>query len=278
VPAALISHGRRVKGDLRTDAPQSANHFEEAHELKRVRFLSAATLFAALAVVLIEAASAQYPGGTQDPNIRRRYMPVTLTQQGWRAHARDLVYPGFRFAFARFSFYGKLSKNHLVVGRRNIVVFDANTASLSRLCLFLPQTGPSGSLSRSYVSPWSATEAGALAGEVVALTMNVAYNDERLMPRQPGYDLELFVVAQGPFRRRTVGQVLDIANRILGGDSPRLHGLPNHEAMTAVLRAINSNYEFIDYDTFYDRGYLIPNRYGLADPPHAPHVPRGAES
>ena len=106
-------------------------------------------------------------------------------------------------------------------GRAHTICYDSFTGSLSRLCTFLPQTGPSGSLTRSYTSPWNHTEAGALAGEVIALTMNVAYNDERMMPRQPGYDLELFVLAQGPFRGRTVGQVLDIANRVLGGDTPR---------------------------------------------------------
>lgn len=200
-------------------------------------------------------------------------MPVTLTQQGWRNHAYDLLYPSFRYAFARFSFYGVYSPNRLIVGRRYTIRFDASTASISRLCRFLPQTGPSGSLRMNYISPWGPTEAGALAGEVVALTLNVAYNDERLMPRQPGYDLELFVVATGPMRGRTVGQVLDVADRILGGDSPRAYGLTNHDAITSVVRAINANYEFTNYSTFWDRGYLIPNRYGIAQPPHAPHVP-----
>jgi len=52
-----------------------------------------------------------------------------------------------------------------------------------------------------------------------------------------------------------------------------MYGLPNHESMAAILRAINADYEFVNYETYYDRGYLIPNRYGLADPPRAPHVP-----
>ena len=52
-----------------------------------------------------------------------------------------------------------------------------------------------------------------------------------------------------------------------------MYGLPNHESMAAILRAINADYEFVNYETYYDRGYLIPNRYGLADPPRARHVP-----
>lgn len=218
--------------------------------------------------------SGPFPGGSQDPNIRRKNMPVTLTQQGWQAHANDLVYTRFRYAFARFSFNGRPSPGRLVVGGRNTIVFDNTTASLRRLVTFLPQTDACSGLMRSYISPWSTTEAGALAGEVVALTMNVAYNDERLMPRQPGYDLECFTLAQGPLRGRTVGQVLAIADRVLGGEPPRIYGLPNHTALASVLQAINADYEFVDYDTYWDRGYLIPNRgFGQPDPPHAPHVP-----
>lgn len=200
-------------------------------------------------------------------------MPVTLTQQGWRQHSADLLYPKFRFAFARFTFCGRPSPGKLVAGGRYTITFDSSTASLRRLSAFLPQTGACGVLGRSYVSPWAPTEAGALAGETIALTLNVAFNDERLMPRQPGYDLEWFVLLQGPMRGRTVGQVLDIADRVLGGTYPQAFGLPNCGALADILSAINANYEFVDYDTFYDRGYLLPNRYyGLADPPHAPRV------
>ncbi len=228
-----------------------------------------------LAAVLADAAAAgPLPGASPDENIRRRYMPVTLTQEGWHNHAMDLLYPKFRYAFARFLFYGMRCPGRLAVGNRFSISYDSSTASISRLAAFLPQTWYSRCLFRNYISPWSATEGGALAGETMALTLNVAYNDERLMPRQPGYDLERFVVIQGPMRGRTVGQVLDVANRVLGGISPRSYGFADCDALAAVLRDINSCYEFVDYDTFYDRGYLFPDRpFGVSDPPHAPHVP-----
>jgi len=214
------------------------------------------------------------PGSNPDQNIRRRYMPVTLTQLNWHNHATDMIYNKFRFAFARFSFYGRPCPNQLIVGGKNTISYNGTTSNLTRLTAFLPQTGPARSLLWSYVCPWSSTEAGALAGEVIALTMNIAYNDERLMPRQPGYDLEAFTIAQGPFRGRKVGQVLDIANRVLGGSPPNFYGLPNGDALTQILRSINANYEYINANTFFDRGYLLPNRsFGISDPPHAPHVP-----
>ena len=216
------------------------------------------------------------------PREQRCYLPVTFTQEGWHnvCDPNNTIIPGgmvfskFKYAFANFLFYGTLYNNKMLVGKTKIITYDSTTASLSRLCMFLPQTGSCGKLDRSYISPWAPTSAGSLAGEVIALTMNIAYNDQRLMPRTPGYDLEKFVLAKGLFRGKTVCQVLDIANRILSGDPPCWYGLSSCEVLVDILRAINANYEFVDMNTFNNGDYLIPNRpFGPPDPPHAMQVP-----
>lgn len=203
--------------------------------------------------------------------------PVTFTQLGWRNQGQGLVYNSWKYAFYRFSFYGFTRQNWLYAGGRRTMSIEGSRSTLSNLIRWLPQTSAPRSLTstQDFVIPVPLPyNAGSLAGEVVALTMNVAYNDMRLMPRHPGYDLELFTVRTGPMRGRTVGQVLDIANRILGGDPPLRYSLPSYQAITDVVRAINANYEFINYATYIDRGYLTPNRsLGPAAPSHYPHVP-----
>jgi hypothetical protein len=185
-----------------------------------------------------------------------------------------MVYNRFSRAFANWMFYQIQVKNQLIVGRRYTITFDGTTAGLTRLCMFLPTDGGCGALKRNYVNPWRSTEAGALATEAVALLMNIAYNDKRLMPRTPGYDLESFVLAKGRLKGRTVGQVMDITNQVLSGSPPCAYGLINCAELVSILEAINANYEFVDMDTFNDRGYLIPNRpFGEPDPPHDPVVP-----
>jgi len=220
------------------------------------------------------------------PNERRCFLPVTFTQVGWNIFCNPdngiipdgMVFNKFKNAFAKFKYYdGVTYTNKMIVGdsrRGPTITYDGTTNSLTRLCLFLPQTGPCGKLDRSYSSPWAPTPAGALAGEIIALQMNIAYNDKRLMPRTPGYDLECFTIASGVFKGKKVGQVLDIANQVLSGAPPCQFGLSNCQELVDILAAINANYEFVDFNTFNDRGYLIPNRpLGQPDPPHDPEVP-----
>ena len=219
-----------------------------------------------------------------DGNERRCYLPVTFKQEGWSffCDPDNPVVPGgmifgkFSSAFHNYVFFGTPFMNRLIVGQpsRNTISYEGTTSCLTRLCLFLPQTADCGRLVWSHNCPWQPTDAGVLAGEVISLLMNIAYNDRRLMPRTPGYDLEDFVVAQGLLRGRTVGDVFNMANAILAGEPPTANGVPNCEAMVEILQNINANYEFVDFDTFTDNGYLIPNRpFGPPDPPHDPVVP-----
>lgn len=224
------------------------------------------------AVALLLAIAICSPADAQSPNLK----PVTFTQQGWRNQGRNLIYNSWRYAFANFSFYGHTRRNWLYAGCRASMSIEGSRSALTTLVNWFPQTGPPKSLTsaQDFIIPVPLPNAGSLAGEVVALTMNVAYNDVRLMPRHPGYDLERFTVCRGLMSGRTVGQVLDIADRVLGGDPPSRYGIASYQALVNVLRAINANYEFISYAVVIDRGYLRPNRpLGRPDPPHDPHVP-----
>jgi hypothetical protein len=208
----------------------------------------------------------------QAPNLK----PVTFSQVGWKLRGQSLIYNSWRYAFNNFSFYGRSRRNWLYAGGTRTMSIEGSRSALTTLIAWFPQTGPPKSLthSQNYIIPVPLPNAGSLAGEVVALTMNVAYNDMRLMPRHPGYDLENFTLRKGLMRGKKVGQVLDIANRVLGGDPPAKYGISSHQALVDVLKAINANYEFISYPIFVDRGYLQPNRpLGRPDPPHDPHVP-----
>lgn len=218
----------------------------------------------------------------EQPTNRRCYLPVTFTQQGWHDFCDPsntiipggMIYTRFPQAFATFSYYGTMLTNTMVVGKGKTITYTGATGSLTRLCMFLPQTGACGKLDHSYDSPYSTTPAGSLAGETIALMMNIAYNDRRLMPRTPGYDLEKFTIASGLYKGRKVGNVLNDAYLLLGGATPASIGLTSCAQLVDVITQINANYAFVDFNTFTDNGYLVPNRtLGQPDPATTPTVP-----
>lgn len=228
-------------------------------------------------MLLVSAALLICPGKLEaQTTIRRSYQPVTFSQEGWSRQGRDFVYSRWQYAFRNFNFYGVTRRNWLYVGHKRTMSVEGSAAGLTSLMQFLPQTSEPRPLTvnQDYVIPIALLDAGVLAGEVVALTMNVAFNDTRMMPRYAGCDLELFKLRASPMKGKTVGQVLDVANRILGGEHPIRHGIASYREIAAIVRAVNCNYEFINYDTFIDRGFLIPNEtLGPPKPPHDPHVP-----
>ncbi|MCX6346173.1 MAG: hypothetical protein NT018_14065 [Armatimonadetes bacterium] len=195
------------------------------------------------------------------PSNRICNLPVTFTQEGYKTFSDPengviqggIIYNKFNLAFAN---------NKLIVGTTKTITFDGTSGSLKRLCMFLPQTGACGKLDRNYIDPWDHTPAGALAGEQIALLLNIAYNKAAIMPRTPGWDLEKFTINSGFFKGRTVGEVYNIANALLGGDLPSRYGLNGYQALLETIQAINANYEFVNWNTYNDRGYLT--RFGSA--------------
>lgn len=220
------------------------------------------------------------------------YQPVTLTVAGWVRACQNTpgypnLYTGFPIAFRNFTFFGKSFPNQLVVGGKYTLAYAGKTYCINNLCAFLAQDlddtcGPlhqNWACYASLVNGSGLDDNSALAQEVIALALNIAFNDARLMPRSRGFDLEKFIVTQGIFKGKTVGQVLNIANAVLGGAAPCQFGLPTPpqaggpelgcQQLLDILRHINYNYAFVNINTFTDRGYLRPpSVLGLAAPPH----------
>jgi hypothetical protein len=212
------------------------------------------------------------------PNKRLCFLPVTFTQDGWHNFANTdntivtggMVYNRFPLAFANYTFYSTLYHNVVIIGQGSkTMTWEGTSVGLKRLALFMPQTGACGKLDTSYVNAWTlpAGVGGSLAGELLALQMNIAYNDRRVMPRTSGYDLELFTIASGIYKGKTVREVRNIANLVLSGQPPCQYGLTDCAQLVGILAAINANYEFVNFDIFNDRGFLVPNRvFGQPDP------------
>lgn len=229
------------------------------------------------------------------PVGRKCFLPVTLAQQDWHNFCGSapgvpggLIFGTFQSVFAKYGFFGPIFTNQVMVGAplnvappgSHLLVFTGTTMGLTQLCNFLPQTGPADRLWGTFINPsylFSRTgvkTSNVLAGEVLALTLNIAYNDMRRMPRSKGYDLEKFILTQGVLKGKTVGQVWNIANAVLTGSPPCTFGLANTAALVDILKRINANYEFVDINTFIDDGYLLPNvPLGQPAPPHPMIVP-----
>lgn len=222
------------------------------------------------------------------------FLPVTFSQQALRVFGNPCVpvvpcipngttiFDRFSLAFNRFKFGNLPCPNEIMIGdpRRCCVMFTGSTFGLHQLWNFFPQTGPF-TAKRLFVNQ---TNPGALvdrngapcvnimAGELLALMINVAYNDARIMPRTAGVDLENFVVTQGPCKGRNVRWVINAANAVLAGASVTQFGLPastGWDCLVNVIRRINANYEFQGFGSFVDRGFLKPDKsVGVTKPPH----------
>ncbi|MCO5170139.1 MAG: hypothetical protein M9894_27715 [Planctomycetes bacterium] len=156
----------------------------------------------------------------------------TQTQGGWGTSASGNNPGAYRDANFPAAFPNGLTVGHPA----------GNTATFSSAAAieaFLPAGGAAAPLARSHVDPLT-TEAGVLAGQVVALTLSLGF--DRVDPdfsRDPAA-LASLVVADptSPCVGMTVQQVLDEANLVLAGLPARL--TPS-EATDAVA-AVNENF------------------------------------
>ena len=128
---------------------------------------------------------------------------------------------------------------------------DANSISA-----FLPSGNFFGALgSGVMVNPTSAYNNG-LAGQAITLTLTIAFNNNPDFSSPTSSFGGLFVNS-GIFAGLTVNQMLDIANRILGGDENTNYSASD---VYEALNAINNNYE----DGQVDLGYLVLTNPSLA--------------
>jgi len=110
---------------------------------------------------------------------------------------------------------------------------------------FLPQGGTPGTLTAGNVANPTTSAAGVFAGQVLALQLNVSFSG----PVFPA-GLGSLVLTSGPATGLTVGQVLGLANRALGGcltpaDIAVLtsHGITTISQLNDVVDSINEKFD-----------------------------------
>jgi hypothetical protein len=169
---------------------------------------------------------------------------VTYSQDSWGA-AKKTAAVASNYIKQKFTTYFR-NPAYLTIGcatgnKLRITNYNA-------LDVFLPSVGPIGVLPTGTSTNPGSNYGNALAGEVVALTLNVIsdYSDPAFSPSS--VFLKDLIVVSGSFANFTVQQVLDEANRYLGN-------CPSSYSSTQIynaVRAINLNYE----NGTVDRGYL----------------------
>ncbi|MCS7053839.1 MAG: choice-of-anchor A family protein [Ignavibacterium sp.] len=151
---------------------------------------------------------------------------VTYTQGGWGSPSNST--PGQ----IRDNYFNSVFPGGLIVGSNYKLTLTSATAVKN----FLPQGGTAGAFNQNYTNP-SSTSAGVLAGQVVALTLNVYYSAAGYLGTNP-LPLGNLVIASGPFAGKTVYQFLAIAHQAIGGVNTGY----TFSQINAAATAINKNF------------------------------------
>lgn len=155
----------------------------------------------------------------------------TQTQGGWGSVPRGNN-PG-KFLHQNFE---EAFPNGLTVGCSN--GFTLNFSSANAITTFLPQGGTPAILDNNYTNP--TTLNNVLAGQIVALTLSVTFDNTFDDFGNATGHLEDLVITSGAFSGWTVAQLLNEANLIFGGCSTSYSA----SEINAALSSINEN--FID--------------------------------
>ena len=167
----------------------------------------------------------------------------TQTQGGWGQDSCS----GGNVACLRDAHFNTVYPTDLVVGGTNTLTFN----NASDVAAYLPAGGTPASLITNHTNP-TTTESGVFGGQVTALRLNRDFSASGFgkvgLPCPLG---ELTIAdTEDPFYGWTVNDFLDMAEDVLGGDSP-----PSGITISDVndtATAINENY--VDCTT--DNGFL----------------------
>ncbi len=180
---------------------------------------------------------------------------TTFTQGGWGAdpnggNAGVYLHSNFTAAFPN----GVQIGSQTAGAASDSVVTAGNQAakftSAQAITNWLPHGGPSGALGGDTVNPLlgSAPDDGTLAGQTLALSLNVGFDLYDANFSESTVHLKDLEVSSGPFAGQTVQFVLNTANAILSGITNT--GYSAAEANTAAT-AINQNFDNGDRDLGY---------------------------
>jgi hypothetical protein len=175
----------------------------------------------------------------------------TFSQIDWDAPATDGPSPGTY----RDRNWNTAFPQGLVVGIVEPGKEYLRFTSPEALRNFLPQTGPPAPLVVGAENPPAGQQFSSFAGEVVALKMNLYYDDyeHRLTPLRTGKQLRYLTLASGPFQNVDVERLLALAERTLGGDPARSTTLTLYngntqtfnftvEQLNEAIKLINENF------------------------------------
>ena len=162
---------------------------------------------------------------------------TTFTQGGWGSPSNST--PGK----IRDLYFSTVFPSGFVIGNTYKLTLTTATAVKN----FLPQGGTAGAFTQNYTDATS-TSAGVLAGQLVALKLNVAYDAAGKIGTN-STDLGALAIATGPFTGMTVNAFLSLAEQAVGGGS--LSGYTFSQYNDAAT-AINENFD----NGTVDKGFL----------------------
>jgi len=166
-------------------------------------------------------------------------MFTTYTQGGWGASPKGNN-PGMFLSKNFASVYGSAG---VTIGGAYSVKFGAS----NNIDAFLPQGGTAGVFKATATNPTS-TAAGVFAGQILALQLSVDFSNKGLTPG----GLSSLHVVSGKMAGYTVGQVLSIANQVLGGTISALPAGLSVSDLNSVIDSINNNFD----NGTSNKGYL----------------------
>lgn len=142
---------------------------------------------------------------------------TTYSQGGWNNHANIL--PSTLFV------------NGVLIGKNNsdYAVFT----SVNAVTNFLPAMGTPGALLGQYTNPLT-TPAGVLAGQTLALKLNIAISNEAY-----GYKLDDLIVTEGVCKDKTVSEIQNVADQLLSGMTASL----SYSDLNKCVEKINLNFK-----------------------------------
>lgn len=151
----------------------------------------------------------------------------TQTQGGWGSNANGNNPGAYRDANFAAAFPAGL-----VVGCNNTLTLT-NATAVKR---FLPCGGPAGVLSQNYTDPNNLKNV--LAGQIVAAKLSIGFDKHDANFGTSAQRLENLVLAEGDFQGWTVGQLVQEADRAIGGCGSSY----SFSALNEGLTRVNENF------------------------------------
>ena len=190
--------------------------------------------------------SGQIVGGYVSPDGPRGFVTglaatgpyTTYTQGGWGTKPKGNN-PG---ALLAADFSAVYPGGAVVIGGTRTLTFT----SASAISAFLPAKGKAAPLTSSATNP-TKSDAGVLAGQVLALRLNVDFSNAGIKR----FGLANLTVVRDRLAGYTVAQVLSLANTVLGGNTAALPTGLKLSELNDVLDDINRNFDNGKADKHY---------------------------